>query len=276
MKKKTTIIGVSGALALFVIIVGLLIYLNHKPPDPNVINGEHIGQPRKSETDVIVLGFAAGLSLELLPVPGCAGTYSTRTPITNAQYHVAVKDKAVPPPVLPNELASKGWEKELWKDGHYLKGHESYAVLFVNLDEAGGYCRWLEKEFPDYRFRVPSHREENQIETKNSRRHSESLQSADDARPASHSGEQMLSKGRFWHAPRTIELADDPEGNKALLDSKPDREDIKIFLDLLPGPEEQTRRFRTIPGGGLRDFKYPILPNSFRVVAIVKDAQKAK
>lgn len=46
-----------------------------------------------------------------------------------------------------------------WKNNSYPRGKSKHPVVFISYNNALSYCRWLEKKYPKYRFRLPSVRE---------------------------------------------------------------------------------------------------------------------
>ena len=43
-----------------------------------------------------------------------------------------------------------------WNNGTIPEGKEQHPVVWVSADEAEAYCQWLEKQYPDYTFRLPT------------------------------------------------------------------------------------------------------------------------
>ena len=46
-----------------------------------------------------------------------------------------------------------------WKNGKFPKGKAKHPVLEVSVDDANAYCRYLEKKYPRWRFRLPTEAE---------------------------------------------------------------------------------------------------------------------
>ena len=43
-----------------------------------------------------------------------------------------------------------------WDGGKIPEGKEQHPVVWVSADEARAYCQWLESNYPDYNFRLPT------------------------------------------------------------------------------------------------------------------------
>lgn len=43
-----------------------------------------------------------------------------------------------------------------WSGGAIPEGKEQHPVVWVSADEAQAYCKWLETQYPDYAFRLPT------------------------------------------------------------------------------------------------------------------------
>ena len=73
--------------------------------------------------------------------------YIGKYPVTNAQYKEFVY--------------SDNYTKipKYWKNGTYPAGKGNHPVVFVSYNDALSYCRWLEKKYPNYSFRMPSIKE---------------------------------------------------------------------------------------------------------------------
>lgn len=65
-------------------------------------------------------------------------------PVTNAQYQAFLKAN-------PSQTAPKYWTKEV-----YPKGKENHPVVFISYEAATNYCSWLESQYPDWDFRLPT------------------------------------------------------------------------------------------------------------------------
>ena len=89
--------------------------------------------------------FADGLgSFITIPSNGNIKTfYISQYPVTNAQYKMFADDMGTPAP-------------KYWKNGAYPQGKENHPVIFVSYNNALAYCKWLEKKYPAYKFRLPT------------------------------------------------------------------------------------------------------------------------
>lgn len=52
--------------------------------------------------------------------------------------------------------ATEGMAPGYWADGKIPEGKEQHPVVWVSADEAQAYCKWLETQYPDYTFRLPT------------------------------------------------------------------------------------------------------------------------
>lgn len=52
--------------------------------------------------------------------------------------------------------ATEGTAPSYWADGKIPEGKEQHPVVWVSADEAQAYCKWLETQYPDYTFRLPT------------------------------------------------------------------------------------------------------------------------
>lgn len=233
-------------------------------------------QPRRNPVDPktpgVHLAFANGLDIVLLPLEGDHEPFVSESPITNAQYAVAVGEKGVPAPQLPNELglaAAKQppaaavvdrarWEEVAWASGKYPEGQDSNAVLFVTLDEANAYCTWLERRFPKYHFRLPNFLERSALETEKCCQGDRPYE-GESAFPRPTNGPKAIRiRDRFWLAPWTDELyVDVPWGDVV--------EEFKALDSYRNSP---TRRYAQILGGSAGSASE--IPTTFRVVAVIK------
>ncbi len=273
--------------------IGLAIATNREKPDSNRVPPEQPTARRVEPPDVVHLQLSVDVRLTLVDIPGVSGMYATDTPITNSQYHVAVKDGGVPAPVFGKLLDAAPWEKVLWKGGKYPDGQQTCAVLFVNEAEAEKYCRWLERRFPDYEVQLPGVARRHsawaerdcrlavaEIEPELSHKVSPSLKTAVDPRPSRDAGPEHLSKnGRFWHAPRTNELVG--AYTIEFIDSLYEKGRTDVFSgDQDPffgsGMVRRYTRLDVVAGGSLGEMKFSVRPNTFRVVATLKGSPKGK
>ncbi len=231
------------------------------------------------KTPRIRLSLARGLELVLLPVKENDGPFASESPISNAQYAAAVADKAVAPPELPQHLGPASrkvnpdlpaslnpapWEEVAWSAGKYPQGQEGNAVLFVTLDEALSYCRWLEKRFPAYNFRLPTFLERLEMETGKSMPN-ERLAAGDSAFPRATTGPKAIRiKNRFWLAPWTEELYPFEAWGNDELDN--------AFREMFAHRFGPSGRYVSMLGGSFGHAS--VLPTTFRVVVVSKDAPK--
>lgn len=72
--------------------------------------------------------------------------YIGQFPVTNSQYKVFVDSENVKKP-------------KYWKNGTYPNGKANHPVVFISYNDAIAYCKWLEKKYPGYTFRLPTVRE---------------------------------------------------------------------------------------------------------------------
>ena len=97
-------------------------------------------------------GFAFARSLdahsrttgEASPIPGayCMAKY----PVTNGEYKAFCDATGHRPP-------------RYWQDGKFPEGKDRHPVLDVSVDDAEAYCRYLEKKYPKWKFRLPTEAE---------------------------------------------------------------------------------------------------------------------
>ncbi len=94
--------------------------------------------------------FAAGLNQhsrengEKSPIlkPYCLAKY----PVTNAEYKEFTD-------------ATKHRTPRYWKNGNYPAGKGSHPVLYVSLDDAQSYCKWIGEKHSGWTFRLPTEAE---------------------------------------------------------------------------------------------------------------------
>ena len=69
--------------------------------------------------------------------------YMARHAVSNAQWQqfMAATDQQTP---------------SYWSGGAIPEGKEQHPVVWVSVDEAQAYCQWLETQYPDYVFRLPT------------------------------------------------------------------------------------------------------------------------
>ena len=67
-------------------------------------------------------------------------------PVTNAEYAEFCRETTYRTP-------------RYWQNGSFPKGKEKHPVLEVSVDDVNAYCRYLEKKYPKYRFRLPTEAE---------------------------------------------------------------------------------------------------------------------
>ena len=67
-------------------------------------------------------------------------------PVTNAEYAEFCKASGHRTPCY-------------WKNGRFPPGKEKHPVLEVSVDDVSAYCRYLESQYPDFRFRLPTEAE---------------------------------------------------------------------------------------------------------------------
>ena len=110
------------------------------------------------ETDFVLIPanpqFAFSRDLQSRGPRGNAGEKSPITkayrmakfPVTNAEYAEFCKATGHRPP-------------RYWQNGTFPKGKDKHPVLEVSVDDVNAYCRYLEKKYPKYRFRLPTEAE---------------------------------------------------------------------------------------------------------------------
>lgn len=69
--------------------------------------------------------------------------YIGQYPVTNAQYKIFTDNTGTKKP-------------KYQKNGTYPNGKENHPVVFVSHNDADAYCKWLEKKYPEYSFRLPT------------------------------------------------------------------------------------------------------------------------
>ena len=67
-------------------------------------------------------------------------------PVTNAEYADFCKETGHRTP-------------RYWRDGNFPKGKAKHPVLEVSVDDINAYCRYMEKKYPSFRFRLPTEAE---------------------------------------------------------------------------------------------------------------------
>ena len=67
-------------------------------------------------------------------------------PVTNAEYADFCKSTGHRPP-------------RYWRNGTFPAGKEKHPVLEVSVDDVNAYCRYLEKKYPGWHFRLPTEAE---------------------------------------------------------------------------------------------------------------------
>ena len=67
-------------------------------------------------------------------------------PVTNAEYAEFCKETGHRPP-------------RYWRNGKFPEGKAKHPVLEVSVDDAEAYCRYLEKQYPGWHFRLPTEAE---------------------------------------------------------------------------------------------------------------------
>lgn len=83
---------------------------------------------------------------EFVSIPGNESVqsfYIGQYPVTNYQYKEFIDNTGTKVPAY-------------WKDGTYPKGKENHPVVYVSYNDAISYCKWLEKKYPKYNFRLPT------------------------------------------------------------------------------------------------------------------------
>ena len=111
--------------------------------------------PQKDFVEIPVNpGFAFARDLQSRGPRGDAGKKSPITkpyrmakyPVTNAEYADFCK-------------ATRHRTPRYWRDGKFPKGKDRHPVLEVSVDDVEAYCRYLEKKYPRWRFRLPTEAE---------------------------------------------------------------------------------------------------------------------
>lgn len=69
--------------------------------------------------------------------------YIARYAVTNQQWQSFISARSITPP-------------KHWAGGAIPEGKERHPVVWVSADEALSYCQWLEEQYPDYTFRLPT------------------------------------------------------------------------------------------------------------------------
>ena len=69
--------------------------------------------------------------------------YIGEYPVTNSEYKAFIDSVGTKAP-------------RYWKNGIYPSGKGNHPVVFVSYNDALGYCKWLEKKYPQYSFRLPT------------------------------------------------------------------------------------------------------------------------
>ena len=69
--------------------------------------------------------------------------YIGQYPVTNAEYKAFIDSTGTKSP-------------SYWKGGTYPNGKGNHPVVFVSYNDALSYCKWLEKKYPEYSFRLPT------------------------------------------------------------------------------------------------------------------------
>jgi len=276
MKWRTSLITTAFILSCTAIATTAVLLLwptGMRQEAPHTEKEEQIGEMLLPKEDKAIgtMSLAKGVKLKFTkftPVYPDTEAYVTESPITNAQYAVAVAEQKASPPELPDELyPDKGvteasWRDIAWTNGAFPKGKESHVVLFVNHADAEAYCRWLEGKNSKYHFRLPKSMEKvewREEKVQLNRRTSE----RDSAfpRPAEGPGAERIY-GRFWAAPWTDELFDI---DAAFHD---DAEGKKLYLLSFPQSHRYARS-----GAGALPGSVKVVPTTFRVVAVKKKGE---
>jgi Sulfatase-modifying factor enzyme 1 len=216
-----------------------------------------------NDENLLRIPLAPAIDLRLVRLYEEEAVYVTESPITNAQYAVAVAEDSVSAPQLPHELypgegvTRARWEEIAWSAGTYRKGQGPDAVLFVNHADADAYCRWLERKNHAYQFRLPSRMEQIKWSPQKAIP-SKRLQDSDSAfrRPASGPGAIRIRE-RFWLAPWTHELVD--------VSSTGVEDEFKVSYLHRFAP---SGRYRPILAGSIGTAR--LVPTTFRVIAVKK------
>jgi formylglycine-generating enzyme required for sulfatase activity len=69
--------------------------------------------------------------------------YIGQYPVTNSEYKSFIDSTGSKAP-------------NYWKGGTYPNGKSNHPVIFVSYNDALAYCKWLEKKYPNYSFRLPT------------------------------------------------------------------------------------------------------------------------
>ena len=83
---------------------------------------------------------------EFIAIPESAylsSFYIGKYPVTNEQYKEFTDEMSTRTP-------------KYWQNGMYPKGKENHPVVFVSYNDAVAYCKWLERKYPEYSFRLPT------------------------------------------------------------------------------------------------------------------------
>ena len=76
-----------------------------------------------------------------------AKTYRlAKYPVTNAEYSAFCKETGHRPP-------------RYWRNGNFPEGKAKHPVLEVSVDDVNAYCRYMEKKYPRWHFRLPTEAE---------------------------------------------------------------------------------------------------------------------
>ncbi len=73
--------------------------------------------------------------------------YMGKYAVTNSEWMAFIK--------ATDRKAPRYWGK----DGNMPSGRERHPVVWVSYDDAEAYCKWLETQYPDYTFRLPTQAE---------------------------------------------------------------------------------------------------------------------
>ena len=94
----------------------------------------------------VIQGVCASELAGFVSIPASDGVspfYIGRYPVTNGQYQEFVEE-------------TKAKTPKYWKVGTYPDGKKNHPVVFVSYSDVQAYCKWLEKKYPDYSFRLPT------------------------------------------------------------------------------------------------------------------------
>lgn len=69
--------------------------------------------------------------------------YIGQYPITNSEYKSFIDSTGRKTP-------------NYWESGTYPNGKANHPVVFISYNDALSYCKWLEKKYPNYSFRLPT------------------------------------------------------------------------------------------------------------------------